>query len=100
MRRASHIAALFANTNFDSDDNNRNDAVDSLERFYDDQIARIWNADGKPSEAEQEEESAWESAFMRAGRNRLAAQMQDIKPPSLPGAQAIADLPSLEIDQG
>lgn len=88
QRKTAHIAALYANTNLDSEENDRGSVIDKLEKSYDKLIATLWS--GEVDEETKAEEDAWESPFMRAGRNAL----QSVQPPSLPGERRIAALPA------
>lgn len=84
-RKNTHVAALFANSDFNDPKNDRGEAVQKVTRFYDDLSATIWNGDQKVAEDPGTEE-AWESDFMQAGR-RAAAGF------SLPGESAVGALP-------
>jgi hypothetical protein len=90
LRKATHLAALYSNTNLDDEKNDRPSIVAKLEQAYDEIIARIWNGgDSDEQEVDQADDSAWQSDFMRAGRRAL----NTIGPPIMPGEDAIGGLP-------
>jgi hypothetical protein len=88
-RKTTHIAAMFANTNFDDEKNDRPTKITQLEEQYNQIITRIWNgsSEDEMSEAEQE---AWESPFMKAGRKAIQSGVESF---AMPGESALEALP-------
>jgi hypothetical protein len=86
-RKIAHVAALYANSNWDAEDNPRIKAIAELEHTYEELITEAWN--GSSSGVAREEEP--EPAFMQAGRRAVAAMTQR---PAMPGEKALQALPT------
>lgn len=84
-RRTAHIAALYANTNYDSGENDRGAVIQSVELAYEQLIADAWNG----TTAKEREAASVDTPFMRAAQRAIGA----IAPPILPGEEAFGALP-------
>lgn len=89
-RKHQHVSAMYANTNWDDEKNNRSQAIEKIEKSYDKIIARMWSGEDFVDKEEEAEQEVWESPLMRAGRKAVNA----IRPPSMPGQAAIEALPT------
>jgi len=80
-RKNLHVSALYANTNYDDEKNNREDHIKNLDEFYELLKDMVWKG---PKEVEKEEKELAEleasDPFLAAGkRNRAKINPMEIK---------------------
>lgn len=83
----AHIAALYANTNMDDPENNRQQRVGELQEYYNELRKAVLGSSDVDVEPETDDQA---EAFMRAGRRNLAIAVG----PKLPGEDQIRALPT------
>lgn len=87
-RQEAHIAALYSNTNYDSQENDREGAIKRLGEYYD-QLRDVVGRD--PEEVRKEAEALRRmeenDPFLRAGRRNMAISVP--VDPMMPGEESI-----------
>lgn len=87
-RKNLHVSALYSNTNWDDEKNDREAQVENLEKYYETLKDWVWEPDKVDRENKEMQELEDSDPFLRAGkRNR-----QKIVPVSYPGQEDIEDI--------